>query len=110
MISSRRLRLLSGPAASIIGLLVIACTLLGLLQVEIQSITIFYLSILSLVVLGIGASAILYNRSGRSLWRTCLLASLWSVPSLAWRASASFSCPVSCWPYSRPSPHPEIFM
>jgi VIT1/CCC1 family predicted Fe2+/Mn2+ transporter len=72
MISSRRLRLLSGLAASIIGLLVIVLTVLDLLHREIQSITVIYLSILSLALLGVGASAILYNRSGNSLWRTCL--------------------------------------
>lgn len=99
---SRRLELVSGLASGVIGLLIVGYVLFGpfystetgacptgsagttcastsgsasLLQRGIDPITLLYLSILSLVLLGIGASAILYSRSGRFLWQTCLWAS-----------------------------------
>ncbi len=107
MNTSRRLELLSGLAASIIGLLILAYVLFGplyniasctggpnqqttctqgtatFLEVNhsLQPITIFYLAFAALALLGVGISAALHSRSGRAVWQI----GLGPLP-LCWRA------------------------
>ena len=93
----RWLELMSGLAACVAGLLAIAFLLIGpiyatqqctsapggetcapvtgsanLLQVGIEPVTLVYLSLVSLLLLGIGSSAFLHSRVSRRVWQVCL--------------------------------------
>lgn len=99
MRTSRRLELISGLASGIIGLLIVGYMLFGpfyhtetgrcttssagttcastsgsasLLQVGIDPITILYLSILSLALLGVAVTTLLHSRLGTGVWQWCV--------------------------------------